>query len=387
MVYRFGDFELDEEERELRRDGTQIPLQPLIFDLLAMLVRTHRRVVSKEELMETLWPDVIVSEASLQRAISFARSAVGDDARSLIRTFVGRGYRFCADVREVEPEGRPQAGQSTDATHQGPRIQYARTSDGVNIAYWTLGEGEPALVHLAPQFSHTQLEWQMDECRRWYESLAEKRMLVRFDPRGWGLSDRNVADVSRESALWDLDAVVDRLGLEEFALFGMMYFGSEATAYAARHPDRVSHLILWCASAVMADWRQSPQMQALISLRDKDWEFYTEAAARVVMGWSAGEPARRHAALFREGVKREMLLARLPAIFSWDLTNDLAKVRSPTLVLHRRQYAALGLDAARNLAAGIPNARLAILEGESAAPYTGDVDAALSAIEEFLREG
>src|SRR3990170_5698918 len=117
-----------------------------------------------------------------------------------------------------------------------PRIQYAKTSDGANIAYWTLGEGMP-LVHLTLAVSHSQLEWEIPECRRWYEALAKKRLLVRYDLRGTGLSDRDIPDLSLEGQLLDLEAVVDRLGLDKFALFGPMHSGPPAIAYAARHPD------------------------------------------------------------------------------------------------------------------------------------------------------
>ena len=77
-----------------------------------------------------------------------------------------------------------------------PRIQYAKTSDGVNIAYWTLGEGLPLVIMPAGIFSHIQLEWQAPELRRWYERLSETRRLVRYDDRGVGLSDRDVIDFS-----------------------------------------------------------------------------------------------------------------------------------------------------------------------------------------------
>src|SRR4030067_242589 len=108
-----------------------------------------------------------------------------------------------------------------------PRIQYAKTTDGVSIAFWTLGEGMP-LVHMSVAFSHTQMEWQIAEYRRWYERLANKRMLVLYDYRGFGLSERNVTDFSLDAQVLDMEAVVDRLGLEKFALLGLMHSGPVA---------------------------------------------------------------------------------------------------------------------------------------------------------------
>ena len=265
-----------------------------------------------------------------------------------------------------------------------PRIQYAQTTDGVSIAFWTLGEGTP-LVHLSLIFSHIQMEWQLPECRRWYERLAQKRKLVRYDYGGFGLSERNVTDYSLHAGVLEVEAVVDRLGLEKFALLGLQHSGPIAIAYAARHPERVSHLLLWQAYALASDWLRSPQVQALRALMDKDWTFYTEAVAHSLLGWSEGEPARRYAALIRESVTQQTLQVAARALNEYDVTSLLLQVRSPTLVLHRRQYA-LPVDVARGLASRIPDARLALLEGESGAPYLGDTEAVVSAIDEFLGE-
>jgi class 3 adenylate cyclase len=267
-----------------------------------------------------------------------------------------------------------------------PRIQYAQTADGVSIAFWTLGEGMP-LVHLPFLFSHIQLEWQTPEMRRWYERLGKKRKLVRYDGRGTGLSERDVADYSLDARLTDLEAVTDRLGLDRFALFGATTWGPVAIAYAARHPQRVSHLILWGSYARASDWSRSPQVQAVRALMDKDWETYTETAAHTVLGWSAGEEARRYAALIRESVTPETIRTVISAQNEVDVTALLPQVRSPTLVLHPRQSPVPDVSVARGLASRIPDARLALLEGTTRAPYLGDTEAVIAAIDEFLGEG
>ena len=267
-----------------------------------------------------------------------------------------------------------------------PRIQYAKTADGVSIAFWTLGEGMP-LVHMPWMLNtHLELEWQLAEMRRWHERLAEKRMLVRYDCRGSGLSDRDVADFSLDAHVLDLEAVVDRLRLERFSLFGMAYAGPVAIAYAARHPERVSHLLLWCSWARARD-TASPRLRALRLLIDTDWETYTETAAHTVLGWSEGEQARSVAAMMRESVRHEAAQAALRAHREFDVTGLLARVRSPTLVLHRRDVRWLDVALARGLASRIPDARLAVLQGMSATPVLGDTEAVLAAIDEFLGEG
>jgi class 3 adenylate cyclase len=269
-----------------------------------------------------------------------------------------------------------------------PRIQYAQTKDGVSIAFWTLGEGMPLVLIATLPHSHIELECQMPELRRWYEWLAQKSKLVRYDLRGTGLSDRDVADYSLEAHVLDLEAVVDRLGLERFALFAPLHAGPAAIACAARHPERVSHLLLWCSYARASDYlRLSPQVQATRALLDRDWEVYTETVAHVSFGWSEGEKARRFAAFIRECVTQEVAQAAYSASTEFDVTAVLPKVKSPTLVFHRRQVAFPNVGLARDLASGIPGARLLVLEGESMAWYLGDTEAVARAIDDFLGEG
>ncbi len=267
-----------------------------------------------------------------------------------------------------------------------PRIQYAKTEDGVSIAFWTLGEGKP-LLYMPPPFTHIQLEWQFPEVRRWYENLAQRRKLIRFDTRGFGLSQREVPGISLDSLVLDLEAVVGRLQIERFALLGYMHSGPVAIAYAARRPERVSHLILWSAYAEPTEWTASPQLQASRGLIDKDWATYTETVAHIVMGWSQGEPARRYAELIRESTTPDQLQAGIRTTLELDVRALLPEVKTPTLVLHRQQVPFPAMSTASGLAAGIPDARLAVLEGESLAPYLGDSASVLRAIDEFLSEG
>jgi class 3 adenylate cyclase len=157
-------------------------------------------------------------------------------------------------------------------------------------------------------------------------------------------------------------------------------------AYAAHRPERLSHLVLWCSYARGSDYYRSPQVQALRALRDKDWNIYTETTAHAHLGWSAGEEAHRFAAYMRECITPEAVQAAWHAQTEHDAVALLPQVRSPTLVLHRRQLPVLDVAVAKGLASRIPNARLAVLEGASAAPWV-DLEAVLTAIDEFLGEG
>ena len=266
-----------------------------------------------------------------------------------------------------------------------PRIQYAQSPDGVNIAFWTMGKG-PALVQVRSGLSPFRMEWEIPEFRRFNERLAQKRMLVQYDMRGCGLSERDVTDFSPEALFQDLEAVVDRLGLERFALWGTATMGPVAIAYAARYPERVSRLILWHSHARASDLLKSPQIQALARLID-DWELYTDTMAHYLFGWAGGEPARRFAVRMRDSFTQETYRAFQAQFLTFDVTDLLPQVRAPTLVLHRRQLPWLSVDVATDLASHIPNARLALLEGQSGAPALEDSQVVLDAIDEFLGEG
>jgi class 3 adenylate cyclase len=266
-----------------------------------------------------------------------------------------------------------------------PRIQYAKTADGVSIAFWTLGEGAPFVLMPWIPWSHIQVEWQIPACRRWSERLAEKRKLVRYDGRGTGLSDRNVADYSFDAHVLDLQAVVERLGVQRFVLTGPVSAAPVAIAYAARYPKAVSQLVLWCPWW----WSRERRAQALWALsKGGDWELYTEAVAYASLGWSAGEEAHRYAAYLRECTTLEAARAIFRALAEFDVMAELSQVRSLTLIVQRRQVTAVpGLEFAKGLTSGMWDARLALLEGEALFWWVGDVEAVLAAIDEFLGEG
>ena len=266
-----------------------------------------------------------------------------------------------------------------------PRIQYAKTSDGVSIAFWTLGEGLPLVWMASPPFSHIQLEWQLPEWRLSYERLAHKRRLVRYDGRGSGLSERHVTEFPLEAHLLDLEAVIDRLGLERFALLGYVDSGPAAITYAARHPERVSHLVLWASYARASDQEDAPETVGLRGLSDQDWRLFTETLAHTMLGWSGGETGRRAAEFMRECTTPEAVRSAWRANSEIDVTALLPQVTSPTLVLHAKRIRWSTEDISRGLASQIPDARLTVVDGIS--PLGEEAEPVLTAIDEFLGEG
>jgi class 3 adenylate cyclase len=264
-----------------------------------------------------------------------------------------------------------------------PRIQYARTSDGVSIAYWTQGRG-PALIQM-PGAIFGSLGASVAEGQRWGERLAGRNTLVHYDNRGSGQSQRDVSGFSLETLTLDLGAVVDQLGEERPALLGFVRSGPVAIAYAARHPERVSHLVLYGSSARGDRFFESGSLrEAMMQLATADWENYTEVYAHLTLGWEEGDLARRYAAILRESTTREALQGAIDLVRSFDVTALLPSLTCPTLVLFRRQVTSPPADESRFLASQIPGAQLIALDGDRVVPYVGDTESVLRAIEEFL---
>ncbi|MEX0682616.1 MAG: alpha/beta fold hydrolase [Dehalococcoidia bacterium] len=274
----------------------------------------------------------------------------------------------------------PSAGPELTA----PDIQYVRTPDGVSIAFSTIGEGRPIIF--LPQFpwSHIQKEWEMPAFRKFWSGAASTMRVIRYDARGTGLSDREVRDLSPEAQLRDLDALVQSLGLESFALVGAMTAGPMAIEYAGRHSDRVSHLLLWCTAATIRDVYQAGS-DGLLSMAITNWHFFTQAIAHSTLSWLHADEAQQMAEFLRACVTPETLIASMPAFRALDATPFLSAVTARTLVMTRRNTPYLGLDVARGLASQIRGARLVVVEGSSLAPV-GDEAAVVEVMSEFMRE-
>jgi pimeloyl-ACP methyl ester carboxylesterase/DNA-binding CsgD family transcriptional regulator len=269
-----------------------------------------------------------------------------------------------------------------------PRIRYSISRDGVSIAFWTRGHGQPLVYMAGGPWSHVE-SWYVPECRGWYERLARNRMLVRYDVRGTGWSERNVSDHSLDALAADLESVVDRLGLDKFDLLAAADAGPAAVAFASRHPERVARLVLWCSWIRAADVLSRGMdawCEAWLRLAERHWASAAEACAHRALGWSAGEVGRQSARSLRESVTPGVARAAMGALGTFDVTDLLPGLRVPTLVLSRRDIPWLPVGIAQEIASRIPDARLIVLEGESTAPYIGNSESVASAIETFLAE-
>ena len=264
-----------------------------------------------------------------------------------------------------------------------PSIRYAKTEDGVSIAYWALGDGYPLIADVG-QWSHVQREWGIPERRAYSERVARNHTFIRFDHRGSGLSDRTVTDLSIDAYARDLDAVLDHMGLSEAAIFATGGGQRSAINYAAKHPQRISHLILWQATGL--DGTVPPALKVLLDMRDADWEFYTDAFVLWVQGWTAGEASARMGAYLRDSLSPEVAKAIGAAQGSVSVMPLLEQLSMPTLLVIRPDARSFSEDMLRQIASRIPQARSVFLEGATYAWYMGDSERLVATIEEFIAE-
>ncbi len=265
----------------------------------------------------------------------------------------------------------------------GFKIGFCVTSDKVRIAYGTAGRG-PSLVIPPGWVSHLQLAWDHPAARDYLEKGTRNHTFVTFDKQGCGLSERGRTDFSLESEVGSLEAVVDHLKLKRFALFGFSQSGPIAIAYSIKHPKRVSHLILFDTYACGSTLAPDEFKATFISLIKAAWGIGSKTMADMFLPGGSASEIEWFVRLQRESTSAGMAAKLLGAVFSFDVTDLLPKIRVPTLVIHRRGDKAIAFHCGRDLAAMIPTARFVPLEGNKHIPFFGDANAVLRATAEFL---
>lgn len=395
MQYRFEGYELDAARRELRHGADTVAVEPQVFDLLEFLIRHRDRVVSRDDLIEGVWGGRIVSESTLATRINAARKAVGDDgtAQRLIKTVARKGFRFAGDVQEgdgaAKAEPRAPAAQPSPATQS---ITFCRASDGVNVAVGTAGSG-PVLLKTANWLNHLEYDWQSPVWRPMLHRLAGRFQFIRYDGRGNGLADHEVEDISFAGFERDLEAVVENLGPKRFALLGLSQGAASAITYAVRNPERVSCLILYGAYARGRNKRGNPDdiamAETVLAMMRQGWGNEDSAFMRAFSSLYLPNGSREQIQLFAE-MQRQATTGPLAAKLRWacdeiDVSDYLARVAVPTLVLHARRDQVVPIDEGRLIATRIPGAKFVTLESENHVPLPDEPawETLLSEIEAF----
>ncbi|MGB3733670.1 MAG: alpha/beta fold hydrolase [Ilumatobacter sp.] len=280
-----------------------------------------------------------------------------------------------ADPKSTEPSmsvdltGRDRSVRDPVVVRTSQHIRFCRTESGIRLAYATSGSGPP-LVRAANWMTHLDYDWDNPVWRHWLLGLSEQRRLVRYDERGCGLSDWNVGDFDFDDWVDDLEAIVDELELDTFPLLGVSQGGAVAIAYAHRHPERVSRLVLVGAYA------QGRLARAATDAQRAEAAVHVELAR---VGWGGDDPAFRQVFTshflpdgtreqwdaFNELQRRTTSpdnAAKFMEVFGdIDIVDLATDVACPTLIIHSRDEVRVPTSSARELASLIPDSRLCML--------------------------
>lgn len=257
-------------------------------------------------------------------------------------------------------------------------IRFFTTPSGARIAYATIGQGPP-LVWCPKWISHLERLWAHSAFRSFMRTLAGRHTVVLYDRYGCGLSDRDRTDFSPAADVAVLEALVDHLELARFALVGVSASGPHAIAYAARHPQRVTHLICYGTWARFDEAARDLSEATRAMLRDHwgvGWRLLTD---RYIPG--ADEATHQwFAALQRDAATPEMADELRLAGLNSDVSELAVRVAVPATIIHRRADLGLPVEFGRQLAALIPGATFVLLEGDNHLPWFGDAPSVLRAI-------
>jgi pimeloyl-ACP methyl ester carboxylesterase/DNA-binding CsgD family transcriptional regulator len=256
-------------------------------------------------------------------------------------------------------------------------IRFCSSADGVRLAIATVGEGSP-LVRAATWLTHVEMDPLNLVSRHWVAELGRGNFYVRYDSRGCGLSDRQVERVSLEAWIEDLEAVVDTLGIESFSLLGISQGAAIAVGYAARHPERVTRLVIYggCARGLL---KRNPTQkvidatQAMLKAAELGWGAGSSSFRQVFISQMFHDATAEQQRAFDEAqrltVSGEVAVRFLDAVFGLDVRELAAQVRCPTLIFHAREDPCFPFDEGRLLASLIPGSRFVPLPSKNHIPF------------------
>ena len=271
-------------------------------------------------------------------------------------------------------DGSSSAAQVLAKSDLKQEVRYCNAPDGVRLAYAKVGSGPP-LVRSAHWMGHLEYDWELPIFRHSLLELAKSFTLVRYDARGNGLSDWDVGEISFDAWVSDMETVVDAAGLDRFPLLGYSQGCALSIAYAAKHPDRISHLILYGGFATginkrpntnAADRDRWAAMKTLMKLGwGSDDATFRQMFTSQMMPTATREQADAFNEIERLSASPECAVRYFETVGEFDVRHLLCQVRAPTLVMHVRDDARVPIALGREMAAGIPNARFVALPGKN----------------------
>lgn len=392
MIYKFSNCTLDLSRHELVRNGKIIHIEPQVFDILVLFAENAGHLITKDRLVADVWQGLSVSDSTISARMNAARKAIGDNGKDqrLIKTVSRRGFQFTAEMTSKPNQSAKPETRQTDQD-----IRFVNSKGGVKIAYARTGSG-PGLIRVGHWLSHLELDWQSPVWRPFLEALGEAHTLYRYDQRGTGLSSREFDGLGIDEFVDDLAAVADASQLEKFPIFAASQAVPVAITYAAKFPERVSHLILYGGYAEGRAFRQPSQCdadeQTVLSLIKAGWgqpeHTFAKAFTSLFMPDGTTEQIDSFTRMQRESASPENAIRLRKLVDRFMVRDLLPEIKAPTLVVHSRGDVIHPIDQGRILASEIPNARFVMLDSNNHIPVPQDPawKVLLQAIDQFLGE-
>jgi pimeloyl-ACP methyl ester carboxylesterase/DNA-binding winged helix-turn-helix (wHTH) protein len=396
MIHRFADCVLDTERVVLTRGGAEVHVEPQVFDLIAAVVAAQGRLVGYEDLVAQVWQGRIVSDATIAARISAARKALGDDGRAqrVLLTVPRRGVRLRVPVTGAAVPSAPSVPLVSEGAPQidPPRqtLRYTAGRDGAALAWAESGTG-PALLRGGHWLSHLEHDWQSPVWRPLLARLSAGRRLVRYDPRGTGLSDRTRGAASTEQLAGDMMAVADAAGLDRFPVFAASQSAPVALLAAAMWPERIDRIAIWGGFATGSTRRGgAAKTEAMVEMIRRGWgrsgSAFMKAFATLYMPDATPGEVDSLMRMQALSVEAETAAALRRMIGKIDVRDVLARVTAPVLVLHASGDAIQPVEQGQVLARHLPNAQFHLVESANHVLVPSDPawDGILRRIEAFL---
>jgi pimeloyl-ACP methyl ester carboxylesterase len=275
------------------------------------------------------------------------------------------------EVFAIDGIGRSNERSVVEGPDPIQEIKYCRAFDGVSLAYAISGSG-PILVKSANWMNHLEYDWESLIWRHVFRGLSREHTLIRYDARGNGMSEWDVDELSLDAWVSDLETIVDAAGVERFPLLGISQGAAVSVAYAVRHPERVSHLLLYGGFALGGKKRAPAEKEkriAMTTLMRLGWGADNPSFRQMFTGLFIPGATHEQADIFNELQRRttspECAARYFDVVSDFDITDLLAEVKAPTLVMHVRGDLIVPIEFGRQLAAGIPRARFIAFEGQN----------------------